>query len=145
MAESFEVVATIPDEQQRNPANRRIGHVILREAAALTTSYVASDHTRVTMARRVSLLFTSAWASATSIEYYVEWSWDGTTFFRSVNIATSGATNTLTENLNTLAVGAAKKWIDSFEVQAPYIRVYAKRTGGAAGDTLAIDVLSVTT
>ena len=116
----------------------------LRAAAALTTSYVASSHVDCRWTKTICLLFTSIWASATSVEYYVEWSDDGTTWYRSLSASTSSGVVTMTENSATIAVSASLNFADAFPVQAQYMRVWAKRTGGASGDTLAIDVTLMT-
>lgn len=107
-----------------------------------TTSYAAagtSSHANCAGARAITLLFTRVHNSATSIEWYVEWSQDGTTFFRTVNKSVLGGavTNTLSED--TIAVSATiLRWTDTFAPQAPYFRVVVKRTGGAASDTVAV-------
>jgi len=110
-----------------------------------TTSYAAagtSSHFKTAGADSITLLFTRAHSSATSIEWYVEWSLDGTTFFRTVTKTVSGGTVTNAFSEDTITAGATiLRWTDSFPAQAPYCRVVCKRTGGAAGDTVAIVAL----
>lgn len=121
-------------------ANRLLGTLTVCAATDPTTSYAAlGDYVYCGQADYASLRFTSAFNSATSFEYYVEWSYDASTWFRSINVATSTSTNTLTLNNATITVGgAAIKWIDTFKVQDAFMRLVAKRTGGAASDTLAV-------
>ena len=141
-----EVIATSGIAATRNPGNRHANRFILREALLPTGSYVASDHAEVLEAEKLSLLITLAGhATLTSLTYYVEWSYDGTTWFRSINVAASGATNTLTQNENTIAITGDVKFCDTFDVQAPYVRVSIKAGGTIdAGATVAIDALALT-
>lgn len=131
-------------EQTRSPGNRRIGHHTLRAAAAPTGSYVDTDYARVQVGRILTLLFTATWASVTSYDYYVEWSFDGTNWFRSINSSASGATNTITANSNRFAISAAAKWADTMQVQAPYVRVALKANGVIGSETIAVECLHLT-
>lgn len=107
-----------------------------------TTSYAAagtSSHVNCTGADLITLLITRVHSSATSIEWKVEWSYDATTWFRTVNKSVSGGTVTDTFSEDTIAASASVlTWTDTFTPQAPYCRVLLKRTGGAAGDTVAV-------
>ncbi len=106
-----------------------------------TTSYAAAGttgHVPVAGADLITLIITRVHSSATSIEWKVEWSYDGTNFSRTVNksVLAGAVTNVFSED--TIAAGASiLTWTDSFTPQAPYFRVLFKRTGGAAGDTVA--------
>jgi hypothetical protein len=114
---------------------------VVRADAALTTSYVASDHMDVTGADACTVLIAYTYASATSIEWYVEWSHDGTTWFRSINVSPAAGVNTITANSQTYATSATINLSDgNIPVEAAYVRVQIKRTGGAAGDTAAVTV-----
>lgn len=128
------------DGTERFPSVKIVRTHVLRASAALTTSYVQSNYAKIANARRVVLRFTHTWADSTSVEYYVVWSWDGTTWFRSVNWATSGGVNTGTLNNQTIAPGASANWTDQFDTEGAYISVYAKKTGGTGADALAISV-----
>lgn len=123
---------------QRVVNRKRDGYVALRADSALTTSYVASGHIDCSQAQQISLYFLFTWVAATSVEYYIEWSYDATTWYRSINSAASAGVNTVTANAQTIAVTAAVNWVDTFDRQAPYMRVLVKRTAGGATDTLAI-------
>lgn len=110
-----------------------------------TTSYAAagtSSHVKCAGADTIGLLFTHVHGTSTSFEWYVEWSYDGTTFFRTCNKSVSGAavTNTLSEDTLTVS-SSILKWVDTFPPQAPYFRVNVKRTGGSSTDTIAIVAL----
>lgn len=138
----FEVVASslspVPD---RHVNNRVVQTGAILVATALTTSYVASNHVLCGAAERISLAFTYVHGTATSVEYYVEWSSDGSTWFRSINAATSGATNTLTQNANTISVSGSIKWEDTFNSQDMYVRISYKSTGAADGTLACTAVL----
>ena len=141
-----EIQATSGVFATKNPGNRHANRFALREAALPTGSYVASDHAEVLEGEKVTLLITlSGHVSLTSVTYYVEWSFDGTTWFRSVNVAASGATNTLTSNENVKAISGDDSWADTFEVQAPYVRVSVKAGGTInAAERVAIDAIALT-
>ena len=110
----------------------------LRAVAALTASYVASSHVSVVGFRRVTLLLAYVFSSATSIEWYVEFSHDGTTWYRVVNKSASAGTVTNVAANDTMTVTESLNFCDTFETQGAYMRVSVKRTNGAAGDTLGI-------
>lgn len=110
----------------------------MRTAAATTSSYVASNHVNVAGASYLALLFKLTRTDTTSAQWYVEWSHDATTWYRSVNVSASGGTNTLTENSATISYSASLNWCDSFPVEAPYCRVSVKTTGGATADVLEV-------
>ncbi len=107
-----------------------------------TTSYVTTNYVRaVTSSRsKMTVQFTLTWASSTSIEYYYEWSPDGTNWFRTLNLSAAAGVNTATLNNQTIVLGASAKWEDSMYVQDIFFRVNVKRTGGSASDTLAVSV-----
>lgn len=115
-----------------------LGTATMRAALATTTSYVVTSHVSCATARLINLKFTLVWADSTSTEWYIEWSHDATTWWRSVNYSTSGAVNTAIYNYNTYASGASAKWMDPVEPQDIYMRLYVKKTGGVGGDTLAV-------
>ena len=116
----------------------------LRASAATTTSYVASSHVRVGQFQYVSLDFILTWVDSTSTEWYVEWSQDGTTWYRSLDYAVSGGTITATLNSATIANAASANWNDGpIAVQDVYMRVFAKKTGGVGADTLAVTVTAL--
>lgn len=126
-------------------AMRLIGQATLRASAATTTGYVQSNYAYCGTASKVSLLFSLTWVDSTSTEYYVAWSDDGTNWYRSINVATTAGTNTVTMNNQAVALGASTKWVDTFDVQAPYVSVFVKKSGGAGADALAVsaDFLSL--
>jgi len=124
---------------QRHNGRKRDGFATPRANAATTTSYVASSHIDCSQGNRIVLYFTMTWVDSTSHTYYVEWSHDGTTFFRSINVATAAGVNTLTMNENLVTLGASTNWADSFERQAPYMRVQIKKTGGVGADAVKIE------
>jgi len=112
---------------------------ILRAAAAHTTSYVATSHFRCADAEWFSLDFALVWVDSTSTEWYVEWSQDGTTFYRDTAVAVSGGVGTLAVSSNTIALGATTNWNDGpYRVRDAYARVQVKKTGGVGADTLAV-------
>lgn len=118
--------------------NDRVGAAVpatLRADAALTTSYVATDHCKVPSARKIGILLKLTYVAATSVEWYVEWSHDATTWYRSVNVSPSTGTNTIYANsqLYTLG-GASANLCDLTEPQAGYMRVQIKKTDGAGAD-----------
>lgn len=122
--------------------NDRVGAATpatLRANAALTTSYVASDHCKVPSARKIGILLKLTYVAATSVEWYVEWSHDATTWYRSINVSPSSGTNTIYANSQTYTLGAASvNLCDLVEPQAAYLRVYIKKTGGAGADAAEI-------
>lgn len=122
----------------KSPTAIVLGTSAIRAAAATTTSYVASNYVATGQAKRITLEFTLVWVDSTSTEWYIEWSHDGSTWFRSVDYAVGGGTNTGTVNVNTLASSASLKWVDSFEPEGIYMRVNVKKTGGVGADTLAV-------
>lgn len=124
---------------QRNIGRKRDGFSTPRATTATTTSYVASSHIDCSQGNRVTLYFTLTWVDSTSHTYYVEWSHDATTWFRSINVATSAGTNTLTMNENLATLGASTNFADSFDRLAPYMRVQIKKTGGVGADTMKIE------
>lgn len=128
----------------RNPGVRQANSTTLRPAAAPTASYVASSHANVVMGRLLTLLFDIVQDSMTAVAYYVEWSHDGTNWFRSTNVAAAAGTNTLTENENVLAVSANIKIADTMQVQAPFVRVQVKATGVIGNETVAVDAITLT-
>ena len=106
----------------------------LRADLATTTSYVASSHVKVVGAKKIALLLKITWVDSTSTEWYVEWSHDGTTFYRSPNLSPSSGTNTVYVNSQTHASGASVNICDSFDAEAAYMRVNVKKTGGVGAD-----------
>ena len=122
----------------KSPNQRVLGTATLRAALATTTSYVASSHVQVSQGHRVVLEFALTWADSTSTQWYVEWSPDGTTWFRSINVSSSGGVNTVTLNNATFASGASAAWVDPIEPEGLYMRVNVKKTGGVGADALAV-------
>lgn len=112
----------------------------LRDASALTTSYVASSAVRVGNAKFVSISFDFTWGSATSVEWYYAWASTSTGTARPETVtATTGATTTHLVAANTLAVTASAAWVDRVKPQGAFLVVYAKRTGGSASDALTMN------
>ena len=111
----------------------------LRAALATTSSYVATSHMRTLDGEWVSLDFALVWVDSTSTQWYVEWSQDGTTWYRSLNYSASAGTITATANNATIVLGASTNWNDGpIRVQDNYMRVQVKKTGGVGADTLAV-------
>ena len=115
----------------------------LRALAALTTSYVASDHIGVTKHERLTFLIFHNWTDATSIEWYYEWSNDASTWWRDTNSATSTSTNTITANNQTLAVSADANIAHTVDVKGRYVRVSIKKTGGVGADAASVAVMGL--
>ena len=113
-------------------------YATIRADLATTTSYVASSHVATTGFRRVAVLIKVTWVDSTSTEWYVEWSMDGTTWYRSINVSPSAGTNTITVNSQTHVSAASVNLTDSFDVEAPFMRVNIKKTGGVGADTAEI-------
>ena len=124
---------------QRAINRKRDGFSTPRANLALTTSYVATSHIDCSQANKVNVYFTLTWVDSTSTEYYVEWSYDGTTWFRSLNISPSGATNTVLDNTQTRAASASAKWVDTFPRQGSYMRLFVKKSGGVGADALLVE------
>jgi hypothetical protein len=110
-----------------------------RAAAILTNSYVAAD--TITEASGYNSLMLQLYftiGSLTSCEIKIEKSMDGTNFTRVTNIATSGATNTLTLQENTFtATGNYEILLTN--LKANFIKVSAKGTGTVTSSSLKID------
>lgn len=121
---------------QRNIGRKRDGMVPIRPAAALTAGYVATGHLDCSQAENINLYFILAWVGSTAISYYIEWSYDATTWFRSINVAAAAGTNTITMNENVVAVSAVVNWVDTYKRQAPFMRIQIKEAG--ATDTITI-------
>lgn len=112
-----------------------------RADAALTTSYVASSHVNVERFDSIAALLDLTWVDCTSIEWYVEWSFDESNWFRSVNVDASAGVNTITANSQTYAASASVKLCDGgIPVEAPFVRVAVKKTGGVGADSLAVTI-----
>lgn len=133
MAEAAVTSISVLPSRPSLDTTRWIGTTPFLAATTLTTSYVATDYVRCGSSQYVTLEFTYVHASAASVEYYVEWSDDGTTFFRSINVATSTGTNTLTMNNQTVATSGNLKWADSFLTQCPFFRINYKSTTNGDG------------
>lgn len=116
------------------PKTRAAPTATLRADAATTTSYVASSHVKTVAGVKIAVLIKVTWVDSTSTEWYVEWSHDGTTWYRSINVAPSAGTNTVTVNNQTHASGASVNLCDSFEPEGAYMRVNIKKTGGVGAD-----------
>lgn len=110
----------------------------LRAATATTTSYVASDHVYCGIGQKLSLEFALVWVDSTSTEWYLEWSSDGTNWYRELNLSPSSGTSTAYANNQTIANSASAKWIHSQDVVDAFVRVGVKKTGGVGADTLAV-------
>lgn len=126
------------DEQVYTTNRRGVSTATLRAATATTASYVATSHTEVGGSDKVTLLFDYVHDDATSIEYYVEWSNDGTNWYRSISTSTSGGTVTVSLNNATLAVSGSVEFADTFDAQAKFMAVRVKHTGGSGTNTLAV-------
>lgn len=124
--------------QSRPVGAKNCGTATLRASASLTTSYVASDYAKVSHFERVDVRLLFDWDDATSVEWYYEWSADGTTFYPEQNIATSAGTSTFTAQVNTRAVAADVNWADALYVTDNYLRVQIKRTGGAGTNAMTV-------
>lgn len=118
--------------------NRLLLTAPLRAVLASTTSYVASNHLYVGQGEKVTFQFALVWADSTSTEWYIEWSPDATTWYRSLNLSAAAGVNTATLNNQSLASGASATWEDSVYVQDVYVRVAVKKTGGVGADTLGV-------
>ena len=103
-----------------------------------TTSYVASDTLYCAQAALANLELVITRSTSTSFEWYLEWSNDGTTWFRELNISPSSGTNTVYANSYTLGVSSSVNVLLSNAVLAPYLRVNVKRTGGSSSDKVTI-------
>ena len=121
-------------------SSKKVGLVYaLRADAALTSSYVATSHLKSISGEWINLDFLFTWAAATSVEWYVEWSADGTTWYRDTSYSVSAGVATLLASSNTIAVTASVNWNDGpIRCRDNYMRVQAKKTTGAGADSLAI-------
>lgn len=124
---------------QRNVGRKRDGFSTPRATLATTNSYVVTSHIDCSQGNKINVYFTLTWVDSTSTSYYVEWSHDASTWFRSVNVSPAAGTNTVTMNENVVTLGASTNWVDTFERQAPYMRLYVKKTGGVGADTLKVE------
>ena len=110
----------------------------VRAAAVLTTSYV--EGTVVPECHQFNQLVIEVdytQGSLTSLQIKVEFSRDGGTFRRELNVATSGATNTLTPSEYSYSGGDG-----SFDILLPIdcneIKISAKGTGTVTGSELTL-------
>lgn len=143
MAETYPL--TTSDVMDRGASIARQQEFTLRASAAMTTSYVAGSHFKCQPGRAFALEFALTWADSTSVEWYVEWSSDGSTWYRSCNFAASTGTITATLNNATIANSASANWIDGpITVIDRYARVSVKKTGGSGGDAVAIRAILTT-
>ena len=140
MAEVFASLCATNEHPGRHINCREVTKAVLKAATALTTSYVATDHVICASANIVTLELTYTHGSAPSIQWYLEWSSDGTNWFRDTNVATSTGTNTVTENISTFATSASTKITQQFTVKDYYLRANYKSTTNADG-TLAIKAI----
>lgn len=143
-----EVALVGVDSIARNQNNRSAASYAIRENLALTTSYVQgganTNYFKCLGYDQITLEFTLTWVDSTSVEWYVEWSSDGTNWFRSLNYSASAGVITGVANNATIANSASAKWADSFPVQDVYCRVSFKKTGGVGADALAVTAVGLT-
>ncbi len=109
-----------------------------KAATALTTAITGWQFDlEVWGVTKVNLMFTYVWSSATSVEIQISRSADGTTYYPDQRITPADA---FEDDEITRAVTASDSWGIPIDVSdTPYLRVEAKRTGGSASDTLALD------
>lgn len=130
--------STVPSHRS---ADQRLGALAtLRASAALTTSYVASNHLRCNQGEKLNVRFVFDWDDATSVEWYYEWSSDATTWCREQNRAESAGTTTHTDQVNTKATSADTNWSDTIYAVDIYVRVGIKRTGGSGTNAMIVGV-----
>lgn len=111
---------------------------VLRAVSDPTTSYVEPTiHIKTADFPRVAVQFAFTKTDGTSFQWYYEWSEDGTTWYRTANIATSAGTSTATAQEYTF-VAATANLTELLWVAGNFFRVYVKRTGGAATNTVGI-------
>ena len=109
----------------------------IRSAAILTTSYVAA--TTIEQAGRfnqLALLLAYTQGSLTSLEIKIEFSMDGTTFFRETVTSVSGGTSTLSMNEYTFT--STGNIVIPLPAFYDFIKVSAKGTGTVTSSSLAI-------
>ena len=123
----------------------------VRSAAILTDSYVAGtvigpatgDKLNVQDFNQLTVLVQWTKGSLTSLEVKVEFSHDGTTYYQEANIATSGATNTVTLGSYTTTVEGNFPIVIS-NLAARFVKISVKGTGTVTSSSCTVDaVLSV--
>lgn len=108
----------------------------VREAAALTTSYVVSDGIYIEGADNIGLLISFTKGSSNGCRLKVEFSWDETSWFQEPNYSTSG-TDEIYQAI-TKKLEESMDIIISFPVGIKYIRISSIALNSGAGTLLSI-------
>lgn len=123
-------------------ANLDYEQVVIRDAAILTNSYVASivrglnDNLSLTSKNQVILYVDFTIGSLTSLELKAEFSPDDTTYYQETSIDISGGTGTV--NLFEYTITASWQYRIAIPVKDKYMKVSAKGTGTLTSSSLKI-------
>ena len=123
-------------------ANLDYEQVVIREAAILTNSYVAStvrgldDNLSLTSKNQVILYVDFTIGSLTSLELKVEFSPDGVTYFQETSIDVSSGTWTV--NLFEYTITASGQYRIAIPIKDKYMKISAKGTGTVTSSSLKI-------
>lgn len=112
----------------------------VRAAAEPTTSYVAGtviDDCENFNQLDVLVQYTKA--SSTSAEIKVEFSVDGSVYFREANATASSGTTTLV--LNEYTFGASGNYRIEIPISCRYVKISAKVTGTEAASSITVDAV----
>ena len=118
--------------------SRRIHKHIVRDAAILTTSYVAGNIIgNASEYNTVALEIDFTIGSLTSMEMKLEVSNDGTNYYQQVAESTSGGSTTVSLDERTWTASGKYAFLIT-PVRAKYIKVSVKGTGTTTGSSCAI-------
>ena len=108
----------------------------VREAAALTTSYVTADSVYIEGADNIGLLVSFTKGSSSGCRLRVEFSWDDTNWFREPNYTTSGD-DEIYQPINK-KLESSMDIVISFPVANKYMRISGIAIDNATGTSLSI-------
>lgn len=122
----------------------------VRTAAILTGSYVAgtvlgpSDYQEIFQHKQLELLIAFTLGSLTTAEIKVEFSNDGTTYYREVydSVGTpSGGSVTITENMIERSLAATGNYRIAIPILDRYIKISVKGSGTATSSSMTINAI----
>lgn len=122
--------------------NRDYELIVIRDAAILTNSYVAStvrwssDNLTLTDKNQVVLYVEATLGSLTSIELKAEFSWDNITYYQESSIDVSGGTGTV--SLFEYTLTASGNYRLAIPIKDKYMKISAKGTGTVTSSSLKI-------
>lgn len=108
----------------------------VREAAALTTSYVTSDAVYIEGADNIGLLVSFALGSSSGCRLKVEFSFDNTSWYREPNYTTSGS-DEIYQPITKKLESTMSIQID-FPVANRYMRISSTAISNGSGTSLSI-------